>query len=146
MKAGASHIHSRWESAGGDGDAWSLLYYYLLFIHSFIIIYLFILNLLPAGIDYRWVQDRFPFLRSLKRTEFSVTLKHGQATAATLFLERTCAPGFLPLLTLEKLGTVLESGLLEVPFLFQQDLRRLKTQAVKAKELIKIRRRNAWVA
>lgn len=73
--------------------------------------------------------------------EFSVTLKHGQATALTLFLERTCALGFLPLLILGKLGTVLESGLLEMPFLFQQDLRRLKMQAVKATELIKIRRK-----
>lgn len=50
-----------------------------------------ILNLLSVRIDYRWVQARFPLPSSLKRTEFSVTLRHGQATVSTLFLGRTCA-------------------------------------------------------
>lgn len=114
--------------------------YFIIISYSFILINLFILKLLPVSIDYGWVQDRFSFLRSLKRLEFSVTLKHGQATASTLFLQRTCALGFLPLLTLGKLGTVLESGLLEMPFPFQQDSKRLKMQALK-KQLIKIRRK-----
>lgn len=87
------------------------------------------------------MEDRLPFLRSLKRTEFSVTLRHGQATLSTLFLERPCAPDFLPLLVLEKLGTILESALLDVPFLFQQGLRKLNMLAVKTTELIKIRKK-----
>lgn len=50
--------------------------YFIIISYSFILINLFILKLLPVSIDYGWVQDRFPFLRSLNRMEFSVTLKH----------------------------------------------------------------------